>query len=282
MFHLLVSYSGWGERADSVTTGRIYIKASEAPGNLVLTDGELDVSKVNRYPALLMTEIGGSGSQVARVAFINRIVSRGRETAIEYLIDSTVPGVANEDIEEFITQLLARYALNHSHWEVCDGDLYRVLYEIRERKLAKRNGATPFFSTSGLDAQEDALVGVMMPFAAQFDPVFAAIESAGKALDLRCLRAKDILVHHHVIQDVIDLIAKARVVICDFSGKNSNVFYEAGIAHALGKETILITQSKDDIPFDLQHIRYLPYLLNREGTTELEKGLRERLATLTA
>ena len=59
------------------------------------------------------------------------------------------------------------------------------------------------------------------------------------------------------------MICKSSVVVCDLTGKNANVFYEAGIAHSLGKDVILITQSADDVPFDLRHLRYIPYSVSR-------------------
>ena len=44
-------------------------------------------------------------------------------------------------------------------------------------------------------------------------------------------------------------------VIADSSGRNLNVFYEIGLAHAIGVPVILITRSSDDVPFDLRHRR---------------------------
>jgi hypothetical protein len=77
------------------------------------------------------------------------------------------------------------------------------------------------------------------------------------------------------------LIYRSSIVIVDFSGRNPNVFYEAGIAHTLGKNVIPITQRIEDIPFDLRHHRVLEYLNNREGLQELKKGLEKRLEVLT-
>jgi hypothetical protein len=71
------------------------------------------------------------------------------------------------------------------------------------------------------------------------------------------------------------------VVVCDLSGKNPNVFYEAGIAHTLGKEVILITQSMDDIPFDLKALRCITYHNNGEGQAKLAADVVNRIATLT-
>jgi len=284
MFHLLVSYSGWEEGADTIPTSRIYIKADERPGSEMMTAGMLDIAKVRTVPALLVSETTGRGSQTARVAYINRLAPNGRDTTIEYLVDGNIPGVANGDLEDFAGQLgITKMTLTHTHWRVCDADLFRVLLLIQQRNAAvAKPGSATMFSTAGIHHQEDDLVSVMMPFGKEFDPVLSALRDAASGLHLRCVRADDIWFHHHVIQDIVDLIAKAKVVVCDCSGRNPNVFYEIGIAHSLGKDVILITRSADDIPFDLRHLRYVSYLPNTEGLEALTKAVEGRLRTLIA
>ena len=93
-------------------------------------------------------------------------------------------------------------------------------------------------------------------------------------------RADDIWNHDHIIQDVVSLIEKAAVVICDLTGRNSNVFYEMGIAHTLGHDVIMVTQNAGDVPFDVSHIRHIRYLGNTEGLSKLAVDVTERLSTL--
>lgn len=54
-------------------------------------------------------------------------------------------------------------------------------------------------------------------------------------------------------------IRRAEVVIADISGENPNVFYELGLAHALGKEVILLSQKVSKPPFDIASARLLHY-----------------------
>jgi hypothetical protein len=93
---------------------------------------------------------------------------------------------------------------------------------------------------------------------------------------MRCHRADDIWENHHIMDDVISLIWRARVVISDLSSKNPNVPYETGIAHTLGREVIQITQSMENIPFDLRSIRSVAYLHNGEGHERLKAQVVER------
>jgi hypothetical protein len=113
-----------------------------------------------------------------------------------------------------------------------------------------------------------------------FNAVYSTLQHLATSLGLRCRRADDIWESPAVIQDVVTLIDRSNVVICDCTGRNPNVFYEIGIAHALGKEVILITQAEADIPFDLRHLRFVQYLNNGEGLSALSARLQPRLSDL--
>ncbi len=127
---------------------------------------------------------------------------------------------------------------------------------------------------------EDRLVSVMMPFDAGFKGTYEAIKEACADVGLFCMRADNLWNDSTIIQDIFELIYCAQVVIVDFTGKNPNVLYETGIAHTLGKHVVPITQSVDDVPFDLRHHRALKYLPNSEGYKALTKKLGERLKSL--
>jgi len=124
------------------------------------------------------------------------------------------------------------------------------------------------------------LVSVMMPFSANFNGTYGAIQRTATSMGLECLRADDIWEDTTILQDIFSLIFRSQVVVVDFSGKNPNVMYETGIAHTLGKHVIPITQSLDDVPSDIGHHRALKYLPNEEGYRNLTNGLHTRLRTL--
>lgn len=125
---------------------------------------------------------------------------------------------------------------------------------------------------------ETNVLSVMMPFESKFSGTYAAIRNVCAELGIDCKRADDIWDNSILIQDVFDLIFTSRAVITDFTDRNPNVFYETGVAHTLGKLVIPITQSVNDIPFDLRHHRALTYLPNAEGLAKLEKDLEKKLA----
>jgi hypothetical protein len=122
----------------------------------------------------------------------------------------------------------------------------------------------------------------MMPFEAAFDEVYRSIQGAAAAANLRCRRADDMWEAPSIIQDIVSLIDRSRIVVCDCTGRNPNVFYEAGIAHTLGREVVLLTQNVADIPFDLRHLRFIHYLNNAEGREVMANALSARMRALVA
>lgn len=131
------------------------------------------------------------------------------------------------------------------------------------------------------DMPDRSLVSVMMPFESSFNEVYKAIKRACSDAGLRCKRVDDMWEHSTVIQDMFSLIWRSSIVICDLTDRNANVFYECGIAHTLGKHVVPIAQHPKDVPFDLQHHRYLRYLNNLEGLEQMRGELDVRLRTLT-
>jgi hypothetical protein len=68
-------------------------------------------------------------------------------------------------------------------------------------------------------------------------------------------------------------------MVADLTDQNANVFYEVGIAHQLKnpRQVVLISQRGEDVPFDLQSLRYLEYQHNDDGRQSLETELRRYL-----
>lgn len=95
-------------------------------------------------------------------------------------------------------------------------------------------------------------------------------------------RADEIFTVNPILEDIVSEIEKATIVIADISGKNTNVFYELGIAHILKKSrTIMITHDKfDTVPFDVAHFRILQYENSITGKAQYEKNLRKTLEVL--
>jgi hypothetical protein len=101
---------------------------------------------------------------------------------------------------------------------------------------------------------------VIMPFHALFDSEYErVIRPAIRETGLECVRGNEIYSDATIVQDIWRSLRQARVIVAELSGRNPNVLYEVGLAHAIGKPIVLLTRNQEDVPFDLRTLRYLLY-----------------------
>lgn len=98
--------------------------------------------------------------------------------------------------------------------------------------------------------------------------------------DMICLRADDIYTANVVMEDVWKLICESPVIVADLTDRNANVFYEVGLAHAIGKKVIIIAQNIDDIPFDLRALRCIKYDPSNKDQTSFQEKLLQTIETI--
>jgi len=224
-------------------------------------------------PCLFMQE--GNNDEMARVGRVINAAIVGTEVSFEYFLDPTIPPLTNGLIwnNRGDFHMPQDFEFSRTHWAVKGSDLFRAF--LRHHQPRRRPPSV--FTLSEHERIEPTLISVMMPFDAAFLPVYAAIQQSAAALRLVCRRADEIWEAPAIIQDVVNLIDRSRIVICDCTNRNPNVFYEAGIAHTLGRDVILLSQSDNDIPFDLRHLRYIRYLNNGEGLQALQAAINTKI-----
>jgi ribosomal protein L7/L12 len=125
---------------------------------------------------------------------------------------------------------------------------------------------------------------VLMPFGGSFDRYYSnifvpAIENAG----LVAVRTDSLFRSSPIMGDIWRLVNQVNVLLADLSGKNPNVFYELGLAHAVGKPVVLVSSNIEDVPFDLRGLRVLIYDKENESWGDelqrsISKSLKETLA----
>ncbi len=126
------------------------------------------------------------------------------------------------------------------------------------------------------DTTPRPFVFVLMPFEASFDDVYQlGIKPAAEAASAYCERIDEQIFAESILARIYNQIAKADLVVADMTGRNPNVFYEVGYAHALGRTVILLTRNADDIPFDLKHY---PHIVYEGSITSLKEKLQIRIA----
>ena len=121
----------------------------------------------------------------------------------------------------------------------------------------------------------------IMPFGGWFDKYYEDIYCpAIKNTGLVPKRADDLYRPSNIVSDIWDYTKNAKIILADLTNKNPNVFYELGLAHAITKPAILITQSMEDIPFDLRSLRIIQYDKNSPDwgmilQSKIEKAIKE-------
>jgi hypothetical protein len=299
----------WEEPQFAITVNRFLEHTDESLKVHFQALDHTAIALLKRLPTVFAYEHGVDGP--ARVGWITELRVRQKEIRASFAFDEAVAPFRTEDIEAHPWEFdVNSYETYRTHWALKDVDLFEALAEAGLGPVAPRDPGPPVppYASGAADATpvKDArhqgastplsvnptifrvpgggvrsdLVAVMMPFERSFDAVHESIRAACRESGLDCHRVDSMWDDTTIIQDVFSLIYQASIVVVDFTGRNPNVFYETGIAHTLGKHVVPITQSHDDVPFDLRHHRYLRYLPNTEGLGELAVKLASRLATL--
>jgi hypothetical protein len=158
-----------------------------------------------------------------------------------------------------------------------DSELQRVL---KSTSLVQIN---PIFGPASFNVDEH-LVFILMPFKDELNAVYnTIIKPTVELMGLVCHRADEYKTNKAIMQDIWKAICEAKIVIADLTNLNPNVMYELGIAHTVGKETIMITQNGDKefkFPFDILHIRRIKYENTASGGKKLERDLKDTIKSI--
>ncbi len=103
---------------------------------------------------------------------------------------------------------------------------------------------------------------VIMPFRPELHYMYLYLQHHIEATfpDATCQRGDDEILTVPLLDKINSLIQRADVVIADCTGRNPNVFYELGIAHALEKPVVLVTQDEiEEAPTDVRAFEFIKY-----------------------
>ena len=84
------------------------------------------------------------------------------------------------------------------------------------------------------------------------------IEPVAKECHYNVIRADKISEPGFINLQIIQHLINDDLVIADLTEKNSNVYYELGIRHAVNKPVITIIEIGESIPFDVAPMRTIP------------------------
>jgi len=137
----------------------------------------------------------------------------------------------------------------------------------KKKTTKKKNKSRRNTKSSSASNKESCFT--IMPFGGWFDDYYMGIyKPAIEAAGMDAVRADDLYRPSTIVNDIWDCTQKSSIVLADLTGKNANVFYELGLAHALAKPAILVTETMDDVPFDLRALRVIEYNKNKPNWGE--------------
>jgi hypothetical protein len=167
-------------------------------------------------------------------------------------------------------------------WAQLSSGLGISLSRIASIVPGKSEIVAPFFHDTPTKAKDEVFVA--MPFSPEeMKAIYEdRIRMTALKVGLTCARGDDFFSQHAIIDDIWHSIKHAKCVVADCTGQNANVFYEIGIAHTVGVPTILITQDKGKMPFNLLHVRRIEYSTDEAGLKELERTLELALRDVVA
>ena len=232
-----------------------------------------DLAALGELPTLVLAELGFEEQIPAVFVRIDEVEQLGGVVNFRYqhlfdqLTSDEVFGCNYFDINTS-GGIDERY---RTHWAVKEGNVIEGIFRLLKDR--SEDDRPRLFNVEQWPMPVLSHIAVMMPFAAEFDPVYDAIKAACESIHLEARRVDEIYSPTQIMDDVFSTIAQSRLVICDLTGRNPNVLYETGLAHALNRDVIMIVQSGQDVPFDLGRIRYISYLPNNEGIERLKQDL---------
>jgi len=136
------------------------------------------------------------------------------------------------------------------------------------------------YAASFLGSEADSVIRnrcfVLMPYLQDWSNAVEAIlqeacEAAG--LEFEIAKAMD---GRFIPHDIWQGITGADFIVADVTGGNANVAYEVGLADAIGKEVILLSQ-ESKVPFDFSGQRLIIYDNSLAGSLSLKSQLKKRL-----
>jgi hypothetical protein len=120
------------------------------------------------------------------------------------------------------------------------------------------------------------LAFILMPFAQEFERIYEGlIRPALTEEGYEVRRADTTFDQQNIMRTIVENIATANLIVAELTTVNANVFYELGIAHAIGKPVNMTAQGLEGIPFDLRSYRTIIYSTEFDQVQNSQESLRE-------
>ena len=199
-------------------------------------------------------------------------------------IDTSLYGIYDEErtyLEKKIDELTIRLVDTEEKWK----NINHLILSANDKNINNQGkiSSEKFLREFGIDINrieiENDLVFVLTPSDQEFVSDYLTVRTTCSNIKLRALRGDEQDLNYsnnNILAHILKYIIKSRIVIANISNRNPNVYYELGIAHMLGKPSILLCRQGTKVPFDLQQ-KYIIFYTSEE---ELSKKLNDALLNI--
>ncbi len=163
-------------------------------------------------------------------------------------------------------------------------DTSKILIDSSDQEMIGATQVPDFSYFKNMDINLSSIevemrsVAVLMPFNNKFDKTYAVIKEACVSVGYSCHRSDEELLKSNTLlrKYIVEMILKASVIIAVLDGRNANVYYEIGIAHAMGKLVLLVANvnKTSDVPVDFKANRLILYNNPKELKERIQNTLK--------
>jgi guanylate kinase len=123
------------------------------------------------------------------------------------------------------------------------------------------------------------LIFVLMSFNPSYDNIYDEFKDAAKLVDssLEVKRIDKQRGDYSITNEILNNIAKARLIICDLTDERPNVYYELGYARGLKKPIITCAEKNTPLHFDIKDFHTIIYNNTGELRREISSEIKEHL-----
>ena len=202
--------------------------------------------------------------------------------------------------------LTSQQAANSAQWEFGLEDPYIIQFpaSLLEQSPLRRHSGLEKVASEHIDQEFERFVGLLSlvrtrpifgqaPLAVDAGSVFLllpqdealkksceAILKATEAHGLAVNEAEDIRNGKSAVREMWLSLNRAAIIIADLTGADAGVMYCLGIAHTLGKETILVQPQGSKYLTDIPRTHRMEYGNSKAGRARLEEELWEMLRSM--
>ena len=195
-------------------------------------------------------------------------------TMVNLPYNESVPLAYAKNVSELValTHLLEESSLIEIKSEAMGG--FTVLVTAQGWNLARN---------LELDSSDSNQIFVAVWDSKKMEDAVTAITDAVQTSGLKAICVNNGLYSEKIMDRALSEIKKSRAVIVDLTGARDSVFFEAGFAHALGKDTIYVIEEggadKVALEFYARHYQCYSYKDHNELRSIVENAIGARILT---